>query len=185
MNGKTKPADWTELEPELAETLRNFKSGMDAWSQASVEAPRPVAHSGRTLRSVVWRLAMGTALGCLLIVTLTLALMRPGRHEQAGQTASGRGRTERSAVVSAQQSSSAPAAPVAVTPGGNRLVEAARELADVQELLAREDMLDALMGEDISNNDELLAAVGNDVARQVPRAMEAMAQLASAGGYEE
>jgi hypothetical protein len=53
------------LEPELAETLREFRSSIHAWSDAALSRPRmAVAAPGRRK---LWRLAAGWALGCVLL----------------------------------------------------------------------------------------------------------------------
>jgi hypothetical protein len=118
---------------ELEQALKNFKSSVQAWSDAIYTRPRAVAHEvGR--RS--WRLAAGWALGCTLVAVSVSGGMIERHH-----------RLEL-AQVAAQQ----------------RAAEQQKELLDQQ---ARAQVSDEV----------LLAGVDSDVSRQVPSAMDPLAQM--------
>ena len=190
MNMKKKSADWSEpeperIEPELAQALQHFKSSIDArserWSGVS-----SVAHPALPTRTHGWRLALGGVLGCLLVAgALTLAVVRTGGH---GEANSGPRVTAGASDTLAAQADAVPATPHAADAvadaNNNKISQAVRELAAVQELLLREAGQDRLAGDGIASDDDLLAAVGNDLTRQVPTVMEPLAQLAAADGPE-
>lgn len=189
MNIKKKSADWPEserIEPELAQALQYFKSSIDArserWSGVS-----SVAHPALPTRSHGWRLALGGVLGCLLVAgALTLAVVRTGGH---GETHSVPRVTAGASDTPAEQADAVPAtiphtADAVADANNNKIAQAVRELAAVQELLLREAGQDRLAGDGIASDDDLLAAVGNDLTRQVPTVMEPLAQLAAADGPE-
>jgi hypothetical protein len=57
--------DGLELEPDLREALGNFKSSVDAWSEASISRPREVRSPVRTN----WALVSKWALGCVVFAS--------------------------------------------------------------------------------------------------------------------
>ena len=62
MNMRDKLAGEIE-DPAVAEALNNFKASMNAWSEAAYNRPRTVVNPARP----GWRLAVGLALGCVLV----------------------------------------------------------------------------------------------------------------------
>ena len=130
---KERAVDAEDLELELA--LKNFKSSVHAWSDAAYRRPRAFTKEVR-LRS--WRLALGWALGCVLVAgSVSGGLLQ--RHHRVEQ-----------ARIAAQQ-------------------RAAEQRKQVREQQARAQ---------VSDSDEvLLAGVDSDVARQVPSALEPLAQM--------
>jgi hypothetical protein len=114
-----------EQDLELQQALKNFKSCVHAWGDAMYSLPRTVSKDVR-LRS--WRLALGWALGCVLVAgSVSGGLLE--RHHR---------------------------------------VEAARIAAEQR---AAEQQA-AKMSDEV-----LLADVDSDVSRQVPSAMEPLAQM--------
>jgi hypothetical protein len=61
---KEQDAGWELLEPELRESLDNFKASVHAWSDAAMSRPRTVP---QVAVRKTWRLAAGWALGAVLV----------------------------------------------------------------------------------------------------------------------
>jgi hypothetical protein len=118
---------------EFDEALKNFKSSVDAWSEAAYSRPRSVKHEVR-VRS--WRLAAGWALGCLLVAGSASGGLFERHH-----------RIELARIAAQQR--------------------AAEQQRQIQEQQARAKVTD----------EDLLANVDSDVSRQVPSAMEPLAQM--------
>ena len=114
---------------ELDEALSNFRLSVHAWSEAEFSRPRTVAEPRPR---GIWRLALGWALGCLLVV---------------GSVSGGAVYKHRLNEMRIAQA---------------RLAEQQRQAA--QERARQEE-------------EDLLAMVDSDVSRQVPRAMEPLAQM--------
>jgi uncharacterized protein HemX len=127
-------AEFEAQELELKEALTNFRSSMQAWSEAACSRPRTME---QVVRGRTWRLASGWALGCAMAAASVSGVVYQQRHQQE---------MARAAAAQAQ-----------------RVAE--QKLAAEQ--LARED------------EEDLLAKVDSDVAREVPSAMEPLAQLMS------
>ncbi len=140
-------------DPMVAGALKHFKASVDAWSEAAYGRPRAVVRTAR----YSWRLAAGWALGCVLAAgSLAGALYeRHVRHESA----------RISAVKATQQKAAlefkASARPVAATIVKRQPTATKRSA---------------------SENDDLLATVDSDVSRQVPAAMEPLAQMMDSNG---
>jgi len=117
-----------ESEPELREALGNFKSSVDAWSDAMMSRPHEVQIPARTN----WGLITKWALGCVVFTgTVSGGLYQNHRQQEAAKIA---------AVRSAEQQ---------------------------HELAAQRATEEA----------ELMAKVDNDIAREVPSALEPLASL--------
>jgi|ERR1700722_656889 hypothetical protein len=128
---KERAVDAEDLEFEQA--LKNFKSSVHEWSDAVYSRPRAFTREVQ-LRS--WRLAMGWALGCALVVgSVSGGLVQ--RHH----------RVELARIAAAQQ--------------------AAEQQKQLREQEARAQVSD----------EALLTDVDSDVSRQVPSAMEPLAQM--------
>jgi len=158
-----------DMEPdmELAQALRHFKASVDAWSDAAYSRPRAAAKLAVRHR---WRMVAGWALGCFLAMGSLAGAGHEIYHRQqlakvAAQKAAQKAAEERAAAArateqptSAQPEKKAPAATV-------RKVSAAQDSAS-------------------SQDEDLLATVDSDVSREVPAAMEPMAQLMDDNGTE-
>jgi len=124
------------LEPELREALGNFKSSVDAWSDAMMSRPRKATAPARTNWSAVTK----WALGCVVFAgTVSGGLYQNHQQQQAAK------------------------------------VEAAR-IAEQQRQLAAQKVL--------NQDDDLLANVDSDIAREVPTALEPMASLMTEDGSQ-
>ena len=121
-----------ERDLELEQALKNFKSSVHAWSDAMYTRPRAGAREVK-LRS--WRLALGWALGCVLVAGSVSGGWVERHHRQ-----------EVARVVSEQ-----------------RVAEQQRQLRQQQAAVVPDE--------------DLLADVDSDVSRQVPSAMEPLAQM--------
>jgi hypothetical protein len=121
-----------EQDPELDEALRNFRSSVQAWSEAAYVRPRAAVERGQRR---IWRLAVGWALGCVLV---------------AGGASTG--------VWEHHQ---------------REMRSAAARVAEQERLAAQQRRNQQVRQED----EDLLAKVDSDVSREVPRAMEPLAQL--------
>jgi hypothetical protein len=72
--------DGLELEPDLREVLGNFKSSVDAWTEASISRPREVKAPLRTN----WGLVTKWALGCVVFVgTVSGGVYENHRQQEA------------------------------------------------------------------------------------------------------
>jgi hypothetical protein len=162
-----------DMEPDLevAQALKHFKASMDAWSYAAMSQPRPAAklavrHS--------WRMVAAWALGCLLVMGSLAGTVREIYQRQemariAAQKTAQKIAEERAAAarVTAQPASAQPIAesdkktPAATT----RKASATMDSAEAQD-------------------EDLLASVDSDVSREVPAAMEPLAQLMDDNGTQ-
>jgi hypothetical protein len=124
-------------EPELEQALRNFRLSVHAWSDAEMSRPRTVA---ATIRQRSWRLAVGWALGAVLVAGGVSGAVYE-RHE--------------------------------------RQVALAKKI-DVERQMAQQQQMAALKARE--EEDQLLAKVDSDISREVPAAMEPLAQLMDVDG---
>ena len=123
---------------ELEQALKDFKSSVYAWSEAELSRPRMWT---REVRHRSWRLALGWAMGCALVVgSLSGGLLERQHRLEAARMAAQQQAAERQKQLLEQR------ATVAVT------------------------------------DESLLAGVDSDVSREVPSAMEPLAQMMS---YDE
>lgn len=125
------------LEPELREALGNFKSSVEAWSEAMMSRPREIKAPARTN----WGLATKWALGCVVFAgTVSGGVYQNYRQEAAAKA----------------------------------VAEAARA-AEQQRVLAAQKVNEL-------SEEDLMAKVDGDIAREVPSALEPMASLMSDDG---
>lgn len=118
------------LEPELREVLGNFKSSVDAWSDAMMSRPREIKAPARTN----WAAVTKWALGCLVFAsTVSGGVYQNHRQQEAAKAESA------------------------------RIAEQQREVAAAN--FAKEE------------EEDLMAKVDSDVAREVPSALEPLASL--------
>jgi hypothetical protein len=128
-----RPAGEPRVEPELGQALAIFRQSVHAWSEAAFNRPRTEvrmpAHTG-------WRLAVGWALGLVLVAGSLSGAVYERHHRQ---------------MIARQ-------------------AEQARHVRQ-QQLAERQRATD----------EDLLATVDSDIARDVPAAMEPLANLMDAG----
>lgn len=127
--------DMDEQDVELAQALKDFKLSVHAWSDAAYSRPRTIAHE---VRRRSWRLAVGWALGCVLVAGSVSGGLVERQHQL------------NLARIAAQQ----------------READRQKQLKEQQ---ARAQISD----------ETLLADVDSDVSRQVPSALEPLAQMMS------
>ena len=126
-----------ELNSELDEALTNFRLSMHAWSEAAFSFPQTSVATHAPRR--VWRLAVGLALGCVLVAGGVSAGLWE-HHQREMRSAAAR--------VAEQQ------------------LQQRRLIAHQRDQKARQQ-----------EEEDLLAKVDRDVSREVPVAMEPLAQL--------
>jgi phosphoketolase len=125
-----------ELDLELDEALTNFRLSVHAWSEAAFSRQRTAVAAVAPRR--VWRLALGWALGCVLVAGGASAGVWE-HHQREIRSAAAR--------MAEQQ----------------RLHE--QLVAQQRDQQARQE------------EEDLLAKVDSDVSREIPAAMEPLAQL--------
>ncbi|MDR3723256.1 MAG: hypothetical protein P4K83_02050 [Terracidiphilus sp.] len=162
------------LEPELEQALGDFRASVKAWSEVEYARPRQAAASRRELS---WRLALSGAI-CLVLVAGTLGeiYLHPRGPEQAKRPA------DVSETVRAGQEKTVEMPVETAASEEARVRLAASEVASVQEYLASEDgrgWQDTQTTAGAQPAEDLLAGISSDVARQVPKAMEPLAQMMS------
>jgi hypothetical protein len=82
-----RPDDDLNVEPKLREAIGNFKSSVDAWSEATASRPREIVVPARKS----WRLASKWALGCtVFIATVSGAVYSNHRQLEAEKMESAR-----------------------------------------------------------------------------------------------
>ena len=123
---------------ELEQALKNFKSSVCAWSEAELSRPRRWT---REVRHRSWRLALGWAMGSVLVVGSVSGGLLERQHK----------------------------------------LEVARMAAQQQAAERQKQLLEQRATVAVTD-ESLLAGVDSDVSRQVPSAMEPLAQMMS---YEE
>ena len=155
-----------EMDRELKQALGHFKASMDAWSDAEYTRPRTVTHAA--VRHT-WRMAAGWALGCVLAAGSLAGGVHEIYHRQqmakiAAQKAAQKAAEERTAAA---QTTPQPVGvqPVSAQPDKKTPAATLRKVST--------GVQDSAAGSD----EDLLASVDNDVSREVPAAMEPLAQL--------
>jgi hypothetical protein len=170
-----------DMEPdlELAQALKDFKSSMDAWSEAAYNRPRlsQPSMAAKLAARPGWRMAASWVLGCAVVMgSLATAVHVVVHRQEMARIAAQKAAEQRAAAaqgttqpaseqpVSAQTDKKTPAATV-------RKVSAAQDSAQAR---------DSARGQD----EDLLASVDSDVSRAVPAAMEPLAQLMDDNGTQ-
>ncbi len=165
-----------ELKPdmELEQALGHFKASVDAWSDAAYHRPRTAAklavrHSRRMVAA--W------ALGCLLAAGSLAAAGHEIYHRQelariAAQKAAQKASEERAAATRATEQ------PTSAQPENKAPSSTDRKISVGAQDSVRSQ--DSARGQD----EDLLATVDKDVSREVPAAMEPLAQLMDNSGTE-
>jgi hypothetical protein len=148
-------------DPNVAGALKHFKASVDAWSEAAYSRPR-FNESKSVARTAqhTWRLAASWALGCLLIAgSLAGGLYERHQRLEAVRAAEVKAAQQKVRLAAEQRVT---ATPVATN------IAAGRRPAAVKRA--------------INTDEDLLATVDNDVSRQVPAAMEPLAQIMDGDG---
>ena len=141
-------------DPLVAGALKHFKASVDAWSDAAYSQPRTVVRTARH----TWRLAASWALGCLLAAGSLAGTL----YERDVRQESARIAAIKAAEQKAAMERKAAEQPVASTTDTSQPPVAAKNAA--------------------TEDADLLATVDSDVSRQVPAAMEPLAQMMESNG---
>lgn len=154
------------LDSLTAAALENFKTSLNAWSGAAYSRPRTavraVRHAGAS-----WRLAATWVIACMLAAgSLAGGLYERHQRQEQARIAAAKAAQQKATQEAAQKldlTNKAPeqrvAASIVVT---KRRPTAAKSAA--------------------AHDEELLATVDSDVSRQVPAAMEPLAQMMDSNG---
>jgi hypothetical protein len=146
--------------------LENFKSSLNAWSEAAYSRPRTavrtVRHAGAS-----WRLAATWVIACMLAAgSLAGGLYEHHQRQEQARIAALKAAQQKATQEAAQKldstrkaSEQSVAASIVITKRRSTAVKSAA-----------------------ANDAELLATVDSDVSRQVPAAMEPLAQLMDSNG---
>ncbi len=147
-------------DPVVAGALKHFKASVDTWSEAAYSRPKSVARTAQHN----WRLAASWALGCLLIAgSVAGGLYERGQRQQAARATEMKTEAQKAALVRAAEAEQRlTPTPVAAN------IATSRQPTDVKRA--------------VNTDEDLLATVDNDVSRQVPAAMEPLAQMMDGDG---
>jgi hypothetical protein len=136
-------------DPMVAGALENFKASVDAWSEAAYSQPRTVTRTARH----TWPLTATWALGCFLAAgSLAGTLYERHQRRESARIAAMKAAEQKAALE--RKAAEQPVAAPIVTKRQPTVVKSAA-----------------------SENEDLLATVDSDVSRQVPAAMEPLAQM--------
>ena len=153
-------------DPIVAGALKHFKASVDAWSEAAYSRPRFSESRFNESRSMArteqytWRLAASWALGCLLIAGSLAGGLYERRQRLEAARASEMKAAKQKVRFAAEQRVTA--MPVATNIATRRQAAAVKRAAN--------------------SDEDLLATVDTDVSRQVPAAMEPLAQMMDGDG---
>ncbi len=157
---------------EVEQALGHFKASMDAWSHAALSQPRTAA---KLAVRHGWRMAASWALGCLLVMGSLAGAAHAIYQRQevariAAQKAAQKAAEERAA---AERGAAQPTSvqPVSAQSSRKTPVATTRKASPT---------LDSAEAQDAN----LLASVDSDVSREVPAAMEPLAQLMDDDGTQ-
>ncbi|MDR3753693.1 MAG: hypothetical protein P4K93_06700 [Terracidiphilus sp.] len=155
--------------PELEQALKHFKSSVDAWSDAAYSRPRTAA---KLVVRHSRRMVAGWALGCVVVMgSLAGAVGVVVHRQEMARIAAQKAAEQRAAAA---QGTTQPASVQPVSAQSDKKTPAAtdRKVGVGAQDSAR------------SQDEDLLASVDSDVSRQVPTAMEPLAQLMDDNGTQ-
>jgi hypothetical protein len=152
--GKSFPGEIDD--PIVAGALKHFKASVDAWSEAAYSRPKSMTRTARH----TWRLAASWALGCLMVAgSLAGGLFEHHQRQEAARAAEMKAAEQKVRLAAEQRVTPMPVAAVSIA---TKRPTAVKRAADADE--------------------DLLATVDSDVSRQVPAAMEPLAQMMDGNG---
>jgi len=153
--------------PELGQALKHFKVSLDTWSEHAMSRPRTAKSAVRHSR----RMVAAWALGCLLAVgSMAAAGYEIYQRQEVVRIAAQKAADQRAAAA---QGISHPASVQPVSAQTNKKTPAAttRKASSTSDSAEAQDA-------------NLLASVDSDVSREVPAAMEPLAQLMDDDGTQ-
>ena len=163
--GKSFPSEVQDpmADPVVAGALKHFKASVDSWSEAAYSRPKSIPQTAQHN----WRLAASWALGCLLIAgSLAGGLYEHRQRQEAA----------RAALIKAEAQKAAQKVDLA------RAAEAERHLMPAPVAINIATKRTTAVKRAANSDENLLATVDNDVSRQVPAAMEPLAQMMDSDG---
>jgi hypothetical protein len=159
--GKSFPSEIDDpivADPVMSGALKHFKASVDAWSEAAYSRPKSAVRTAQH----TWRLAASWALGCLLVAgSLAGGLYEHHQRQEAARAAEMKAAEQKAELIRAAAEQSVTHTPVAVSIAAKRPTAVKRA---------------------VNTDEDLLATVDNDVSRQVPAAMEPLAQMMDGNG---
>ena len=162
LTGKSFPSvidDPIVADPVMSGALKHFKASVDAWSEAAYSRPKSVARTAQH----TWRPAASWAMGCLLIAgSLAGGLYEHHQRQEAVRAAEMKAAEQKAELIRATAEQPVTPAHVATNIATGRQPKAAKRA--------------------VNTDEDLLATVDNDVSRQVPAAMEPLAQMMDGNG---
>ena len=170
--GKSFPSEIDDpivADPVMSGALKHFKASVDAWSEAAYSRPKSYESRLNESKSMVrtaqhtWRLAASWALGCLLVAgSLAGGLYEHHQRQEAARAAEMKAAEQKAELIRAAAEQSVTPAHVATNIATGRQPKAVKRA--------------------VNTDEDLLATVDNDVSRQVPAAMEPLAQMMDGNG---
>jgi hypothetical protein len=164
-----KAGESLEMDLELEQALTHFKASMDAWSDHAMSRPRTAA---KLAVRRTWRLATGWALACVVLLgSLAVGVHAVVHRQELARQAAQKEAAQR-AVAAQPAAQPTSAQPVSAQSGKKAPSATVRKVnTGAQDNAGNQD-------------DALLASVDSDVSRQVPAAMEPLAQLMDDNGSQ-
>ena len=156
------------MDAELEQALKHFKASMDAWSDSAYSRPRTAAklavrHS--------WRMVAGWALGCLLAAGSLAGAGHEIYHRQELAKIAAQKAAEQRAAAGRAIAQPASVQPISAQSDKKTPAATTRKVSAAQDSVSSQD-------------EDLLASVDSDVSREVPAAMEPLAQLMDDNGTQ-
>jgi hypothetical protein len=157
LTGKSFPGEIDD--PVVTGALKHFKASVDAWSEAAYSRPKSIARTAQH----TWRLAASWALGCLLIAGSFAGGLYEHHHRlEAAREAAMKAAEQKAELIRAAAEQRVTPMPVAANIATKRQSTAVKRA--------------------VNTDEDLLATVDSDVSRQVPAAMEPLAQMMDGNG---
>jgi hypothetical protein len=162
--GKSFPSEIDDpivADPVMSGALKHFKASVDAWSEAAYSRPKfNESRSAVPVAQHSWRLAASWSLGCLLVAgSLAGGLYEHHQRLEAVRAAEMKAAEQKLRLATEQRVTTMPVAANIATRRQPTAVKRA-----------------------VNTDEDLLATVDNDVSRQVPAAMEPLAQMMDGNG---
>jgi len=169
--GKSFPSEIDDpivADPVMSGALKHFKASVDAWSEAAYSRPKSYESRLNESKSMArtaqhtWHLAASWAMGCLLIAgSIAGGLYEHRQRQEAARAAEMKAAEQKAELIRAAAEQRVTPTPVATNIATKRSTAVKRA---------------------VNTDEDLLATVDNDVSRQVPAAMEPLAQMMDGNG---
>ena len=153
-----------EGENELRELLGDLKLSIDAWSESSYHRPRVAQAKAAGLR---WQMALSGAVGLLTVAAVATVSLQGGHRPM---------RASQPAVVQAPATSANPET-AKTTAQDAAVAEIEARIPGIKRIPASIPTLGQMVSSPQREEEDLLARVDSEVARETPSAMEPLARL--------